>query len=55
MTDTGSAAKAINPAKAKPFANYSNGMLADEMGDIDRKIDHLKELGEGRTGGDDAA
>ena len=40
--DTGSAALAINSARAKLFANFSNVMLADEMGAIDRQIDVLK-------------
>ncbi len=40
---TGSAAKAINPAAASPFANFSNGALADALGDIDATIELAQE------------
>ena len=41
MTD-GSAAMAINPTAPTPFANYSNGALADAMGDIDTQLERLQ-------------
>ncbi len=36
---TGSAVKAINPAAASPFANFSNGALADALGDLEATIE----------------
>lgn len=35
---TDSAAAAINPSRINPFANMSNIMLADEIGDLDEEV-----------------